>query len=291
MNRFFLVALVLGCMTIAQVSLANANAATDDGLQSTLTWQSRPGDKGALPPPPRGKSTVEGGRIRNVDPVRDQLTLDIYGAKPMKILFDARTQVFRDGKRIPLRDLAPVNHASVETVLDGTRIFALSIHTLSQPPQGDTDGQVVSYDATTGELKMTAALSRQPIQLRVPAGTPIAGVGQVASSLSGAGLSNLVPGTLISVKFESGKNGRGIARQISIVATPGSYFVFSGDVTFLNLSSRKLALVDPRDNRTYQISFDPERFPMSRNIHVGTHLVVHADFDGSRYVASAIKIN
>jgi hypothetical protein len=41
-----------------------------------------------LPKTPLGKTTVIGGMIRNVDPVRDQLTLGIYGGgKPIKILF------------------------------------------------------------------------------------------------------------------------------------------------------------------------------------------------------------
>ena len=36
----------------------------------------------------------------------------------MKILFDERTQVYRDGVRIPLRDLRPEDHASVQTILE-----------------------------------------------------------------------------------------------------------------------------------------------------------------------------
>ncbi len=54
----------------------------------------------ALPAPPAGKPTVIGGIIRSVDPVRDQMSLRVFGGKPMKMLFDVRTQVFRDGKRV-----------------------------------------------------------------------------------------------------------------------------------------------------------------------------------------------
>ena len=46
-----------------------------------------------FPAIPKGKSTVVGGAIRDVDGVRDQLTLNIFGARPMKVLFDERTQV------------------------------------------------------------------------------------------------------------------------------------------------------------------------------------------------------
>src|SRR5579871_1678447 len=72
----------------------------------------------AIPPLPRGKSTILGGSIRDVDPVLDRFTLGIVGEKPMRILFDERTQLFIDGKKVPLRDLRPSSHASVQTTLD-----------------------------------------------------------------------------------------------------------------------------------------------------------------------------
>lgn len=58
----------------------------------------------------------------------------------MKILFDQRTQVFRDGVKIPLLDLKPADHASVQTTLDGEKLFAISIHILSQLHRGGTAG-------------------------------------------------------------------------------------------------------------------------------------------------------
>ena len=48
--------------------------------------------------------------------------------------------------RSPLRDLRPGDHVSVETVLDGTTVFARSIHMLSGSPEGECQGQVMSYD-------------------------------------------------------------------------------------------------------------------------------------------------
>ncbi|MHB1938462.1 MAG: hypothetical protein ACYCOR_18040 [Acidobacteriaceae bacterium] len=290
MGRSFAV-FTLSVLAIAQVSFASARSGQDAGVPRALASQSRSTDLADLPALPRGKSTVEGGTIRDVDPVRDQLSLKVYGAKPMKILFDERTQVYRDGVKTSLSDLHAEDHASVETVLDGTKIFALSIHMLSRAPEGECQGQVLNYDASTGQLTMAAALSGQPIELRVPAGTPIVGVGQFVVSSPEAGLSNLVKHALISVKFQSSGNGRGVATQISILAAPGSSFVFTGNVAFLDLSSNRLVLVDPQDNQRYPIVFDPNRFPMSRDLHVGTHLSVTTTFDGSRYIASAVKIN
>src|SRR5579863_1204224 len=85
-------------------------------------------DLSAIPPLPSGKSTILGGAIHDVDPVLDRFSLRIVGEKPITILFDERTQVFLDGKKIPLLDLRPASHASVQTILDGTSVFALSVH-------------------------------------------------------------------------------------------------------------------------------------------------------------------
>src|SRR5438874_2038300 len=87
-------------------------------------------DFSGLPALPQGKSTVLGGQITNVDPVLDQFTLRIFGQRPLKILFDERTQVYRNGTKIPLKDLRREEHASVETILEGTNVFAMSIHML-----------------------------------------------------------------------------------------------------------------------------------------------------------------
>jgi hypothetical protein len=244
----------------------------------------------ALPPPPKGRSTVEGGTIRSVDPVRDQLMLNVYGTKPMKILYDERTQVYRDGVKAPLSDLHAKDHASVETVLDGTKIFAVSIHMLSKPPEGEAQGQVLSYDAGTGQLTISAALSQKPVTLHVPAGTSIVGVGQVTVSSPSAGLADLVKGTLVLVNFNSGNNGRGVATKISILAAPGSSFAFTGNVVSLDLAANRMVLVDPKDDQSYSIVFEPGRFPMSRDFHVGTHVTVTALFDGSHYVATGAKV-
>jgi hypothetical protein len=233
---------------------------------------------------------VIGGAIQDVDPVRDQFTLKIFGGKSMKILFDERTQVYHDGKKTPLRDLRPNDHASVETVLDGTSVFALSVHMLSQIPEGEREGEVLNYDQGAHELTVSDTLGRDPIKLSVPAGTDIVRQGQAASSSQGSGSSDLVKGTLISVKFASDHQGRGIASQIAILATPGSAFVFNGNITFLNLGSKLLVILDSSNDKSYKIVFDPARFPISKNLQEGAHVTVTATFDGGNYVASAITV-
>jgi hypothetical protein len=244
-----------------------------------------------LPAAPRGKSTILGGEVQDIDRVRDEFRLKVYGQRPIKIFFDERTQVYLDGRQIPLRDLRSNEHASVQTVLDGTDVFALSIHLLSRSPEGEYQGQVVSYNPDTRKLIVTAALSREPLALLVPSNTPIAREGQVQSPLVQPQLSDLVKGTLISLAFESDGEGGGVASRIMILASPGSAFVFGGDIYSIDMHSGILVLVDPRDDKSYEIEFDSASLPTSRTLHEGDKVRVTARFDGSRYVANTITAN
>jgi len=285
-----LVAVMLGGMAVGLAPIRRAQSQAVDP-QSVLKVASSAIDVSSLPPSPRGKSTVIGGEIRIVDPVRDQMTLKVFGQRPVKILFDERTQVFRDGSRISLRELGPSGHASVQTVLDGTDIYALSIHLLSDAPEGEYQGRVLNYNLATCELTVSSNMFRDPVKLLVPVDTPVTRVGQAAFTRSQPGVSDLVKGALISVKFEADKKGRGVARQISVSATPGSEFVFIGELAALDTGSGQLSLDDPSDQKTYHILFSPGGIPVSGNLHTGDHVRVTANFDGNHYVATAIAIN
>jgi hypothetical protein len=245
-------------------------------------------DLAGLPPAPKGKSTIIGGEIRNVDPVLDQFLLKAYGEKPIKVMFDARTEIYRDGNRIPLSQLGPEQHASVQTILDGSNVFAISIHMLSQTPQGDVQGHVEEYDSATGMLTVRSSLSRAPIRLQVRPETQIVRQGQSAFTAEHSGQADLVNGAMVSIKFESGKQGRGVASRIEVLATPGASFIFSGNLTALDVHAGRLVLVDPRDDKSYQISFSAARMPNAGNLHTGDHVRVTASFDGNHYVATDI---
>lgn len=239
-----------------------------------------------LPPLPQGKSTVIGGRISNVDRVRDRLIIAVFGGGKIRVFFDERTQVYRDGLRASLHDLSNGEHVSVETVLDGTNLFAPTIHLLTRSGEGQCSGQVLDFDRGRGELVVRDNLSPEPIRLRVSAETAIAREGQAVSSFA-----ELRPGALVNVSFRPGSEGRAVARRIAILADPGASFVFTGSVIFLDLHSGLLVMVDPRDSQHYEISFDPSHFPVSRDLHLGTDITVHAGFDGKRYSANEIVVN
>jgi len=281
--------LTLGAVIAAQLPAADSKL--DKSADSHTGQADTPATLSALPTAPKGKATVIGGVIRKVDPIRDQLLLSVYGPKTVKIkiLFDERTQVFRDGVKASLRDVRPEDRAAVETVLDGTNIFALSIHMLSKAPLGECQGQILSYNPSTGELSLSDSLSSKAINLVVPAGTPINHVGQNASSEGEHETSGLVRGALVSVKFESDTNGHGIAHQIEVLAAPGSPFDFEGTITHIDQHSGILAVMTSDADSSYKISFDPARFPETRNLHEGAKVRIAAVFDGTRYVASKIE--
>jgi hypothetical protein len=241
-----------------------------------------------VPPLPRGISTTLGGSIHDIDPVLDRFTLHIVGEKPMKILYDERTQLFVDGKRISLRQLRPAEHASVQTALDGTSFFAISVHILSRLQQGDYSGQVLSYDPTTGDLDLVGAHGGDPIRLRVSSSTTFERKGQGSSTSTAAGPGDLQRGSLISLQFDPDGKGRGSATRITLLATPGSTFVFSGNLIALDTHTGTMSVLDPRNDQTYQIEFNPASLSSIQSIHPGQHVRVSAEYDGTRYLAQNV---
>lgn len=284
----FLAIAMLGSLASAQVSTADAPPAQAETLPSTPPSGDSSIDLMAMP---KGKSTVIGGAITAVDPVTDQMTLRVFGGRPMKILYDERTQVYRDGVKGSLHDLKSNDHASVETMLDGTTVFARSVHMLSQVPEGDCEGQVQAYNPATRELTVSDTLSRESIRLHVPEGTKLLRQGQAAVTATAGSEADLVKGTLISAQFQSDNKGEGVASRISILATPGSDFAFVGSVTFLDLHAKQFVVMDVSDGKSYKIFFDPGRLPVTKELHEGDKVKVNAGFDGLRYIASTVALN
>ena len=284
MRRFLVLAFLNG-IAVAQIASIDPKAALNPGDPPVSKLEASSTPFHDLPPVPQGKSTVVGGAIRDVDAVRDQFTLNIFGGKTMKVLFDERTEVYRDGKRTQLRDLRVGEHVSVETMLDGTAVFARSVRMLSQLPEGECQGQVLRYDRSRGELLVRDMLTPDPIRLHVSSATPILREGQPTSN------GDLTAGTLIAASFQADGSGKNVARKISVLATPGGAFVFTGNVVFLDLRSGRIVLVDPRDSKRYEISFDPTRLTLSREVREGAIVSVTASFDGTRYSAQTVTVN
>ena len=276
-------------MMFSGIAAPHASNSTPRGLIASQAPPSRA--LLLLPPPPSRDTTVMGGSISHVNPVSDRFTLNVFGGSPVSILYDPRTRIYRNGKRVSTLHLGPTDHASVETALDGAKIYAVSIHILATLPQGETRGEVVRYNRRSGALELTAAISHRDISLRVPAHTPVSGVGQQNLTASAATPSALQRGTLVDVTFRGGSSdGQGTVTSIRVLATPGSSFVFTGAVQFIDISTGRMVIVDSQNHRSYQVWFDPSVFTIARRLHTHSDVRVTAQFDGSRYVASAISL-
>jgi hypothetical protein len=101
----------------------------------------------------------------------------------------------------------------------------------------------------------------------------------------------LQKGALVSVQLRPDGDGKGLAHQVTILANPGETFVFAGRVTDLDLHSGLLVLLDPRDQKTYELRFDPAAIHISNDLQQGAEVTATAGFDGSRYFAKSVTVN
>jgi hypothetical protein len=242
-----------------------------------------------LPPQPKGKTTLLGGKIRVVDHVRDRIVLDIFGGGHMTVLFDERTHIFRADQQGSFDDLKDGERAYVDTTLDGKDIFARNIRVLPAAPTGQGNGQIVDYDATRRELTLRDTLSPRPVKMRLMAGATIAQGDEAATP------ADLQPGTLVTLSFVPGSDKQSdrqpLVSQVSILASPGATFFFSGQVTFLDLHRGLVVIVDPRDNKSYEVYVDANDRELARKIQEGADVMVEARFNGTHYEARNVTVN
>jgi len=244
-----------------------------------------PANPAGIPPLPGGKVTLLGGTIQKVDHIRDRLTLQVFGGDRTAVLFDERTRVFRDGKSATLDDLKNGERAYVDTTLDGTQIFARNIRVVAQLPTGQSSGQIVDYRPGSGELIVRDTISPEPVKMR------LAGNAVILQGDRIAGPAELKAGTLVTLAFTPGNGEAPIVRQISILALPGAEFIFSGRIEHLDLRRGLLVVVDPRDNKSYEVYFDPTARHLARDLKQGVDVTVQATFDGRRYQSREIAVN
>ncbi len=258
-----------------------ANAAAPNHPMPTATSSPTAPQALALPP---GKPTLLGGKVAKVDHVRDRLLLEPYGGGRTTVLFDERTRVIRNGRPASVDDLRAGQRVYVDTVLDGTDIFAQTVR-LADAPAGQINGQIVSFEASSGKLTLRDALSPEQVVVRVKPGTTIRR-GDRADTLG-----DLVRGTLVSLSFTPGSTGTPEVTSISLLASPGAAFVFTGRIEHLDLHRGLLVVLDPRDNQTYEVSIGESMRRLTQNLRQGTDVTVQTTFDGVHYQARDITIN
>lgn len=237
-----------------------------------------------LPPLPHANATLVGGTLERLDRVRDQVTISVFGGGQMKALFDPRTRVFRGTKEVTIADLHQGERVYLDTILDGSHVFARSIRLKANAAVGESQGVVLRYRANRNALTLRDGLSPAPIQVRLSPATRFMQGDRAVSS------SALVPGSLVAVTFDSQGNGHEVAREISILALPGTRYTFSGEIVHIDLRSGLLVLNSSTDRKTYEIYLNPSSTP-DDNLHPGSLVTAVTDFEDSRYVVRYLTIN
>jgi len=235
-----------------------------------------------LPALPQKNVSLIGGTLERLDRVRDQMTIQVFGGGHMSALFDPRTRVYRGGKEVTIADLQPGERVYLDTILNGSTVFARSIRLSSTPSAGESQGIVLRYK--NGELIFRDALTPSPARVRLAPST------QFFEDRRGVPASTLVTGSLIGIKFDSQGNGHDVAREITILARPGTPYTFSGQLVHIDLRTGLLALISSVDHKTYEVYLD-STVPPDDNLQPGVNVTVIANFEDSRYVARTITIN
>jgi hypothetical protein len=237
-----------------------------------------------LPPVRQAKATLIGGTVERLDRVRDQLTVRVFGGGRMSVLFDPRTHVYRGSTETTIADLKLGDRIYLDTILDGSTVFARTVRLKTAQAQGESQGVVLKYRADHGELTLRDSISPGPLRVRLSSSTRFLQGDRAVSA------DTLSEGTLVAVKFGSEGNGREVAREISILALPGTRYTFAGQVMHIDLRTGLIAIHSSTDRKTYEVYLDPAATP-DDNLHAGARVTVLANFDGSRYVARSVTIN
>lgn len=227
-----------------------------------------------------------GGIIQSVDRIRNRMTVRVFGGGHWRVNFDERTHIFRNGAETTPLALKKGERVYVDTMADQANhyIFARNIRLGVAAPPADADGQVESVDAAHGEIVLRDRINSVPVHFGVDKET------RVTHGLSPATLRDLKPGSLVHVKFAPESSNRGIAREISIVAAPGSAFTFAGKLTYLDLRRGLLALQNESDGKSYDIKFSSGSVDDLPNLTVGSRVTIVATFEGTGYDAKTVNV-
>ena len=238
------------------------------------------------PPLPSGTTTLVGGIISGLDRIRNRINIAVYGGGRWTIQFDERTHIFRNGAEVTQLALKKGDRVYVDTMLDTNNrdIFARNIRVGTIALPADIDGQITDVDAKHNEITVRDTIGTSSVHFAVDPQTRI-NRGPAAASFS-----DLQPGSLVRVKFAADRANRGLAREIAILALPGSSFTFVGPITFLDTHRGTLAVRNTQDGKTYDLSFVAARIPDAGRLAVGAEVMIVATFDSTQYTAKRITV-
>ncbi len=236
-------------------------------------------------PVPRTTTTMVGGTITGVDRMRNKMTVHVFGGGHWTVNFDERTHIFHNGRETTQLAIKKGERVYVDTQLDNNKhdIFARNIRVGVAELPADADGQIIAIDPKHNELTLRDTLNSVPVRFAVDPET------RISNGQTPAAFKDVKPGTLVHVRFAASSPNRGLAREVSIIAVPGSTFTFSGKVTFLDLHRGLLAVQNSTDDKNYEIHFALSAVTNRNELGVGRDVLVRATFEGARYMAQSVN--
>jgi len=238
-----------------------------------------------VPPLPQGKVSLIGGTVKSVDRIREKLVVQVFGGPAMKISFDERTHIYRDGVETTQLGIRRGEHVYVDTMLDGAHVFARNIRVGTVARAADASGQVLSVNAHQGTVTLMDPVLSRTMTLQIDQKTAVTHDQQPLS------LAELKPGALVAVKFSPERDRRGVAREIAVIAAPGMQFTFAGRVTNVDLRLGTLSIENLTDGKNYDLAFSPQRVDKRDALGVGSQVTVLATFEASGYRADSVTVN
>ena len=233
------------------------------------------------PPLPHNQVTLIGGTVVSLDEVMNRLQLHPFGSREkMEVRFDTRTKFYQDGKPISYRMIKQGQRVYLDTMLNGSQVFAKSIWIQSTPESGTGRGEIVDFDAQLRRLTLRDELSNQSVRMNVTSATVIRKGNQLGTP------ADLREGSLVAITFGPQRQ----LEQITLLAAPGNTFTFAGRLTYLDLSQKLIGMDNRSDRSRYDISVGAIPLSILRQLHEGQDVTVSAVFDGSKYEARRIDI-
>jgi hypothetical protein len=226
-------------------------------------------------PPHRhnGKVGLVRGVLKRVDPIYDQIVIHTFGDGDIRVAFDGQTKLVTDNGNTRLTNIPAGSVLSVDTVMDGGKLFASFVRS-GPASSAELNGQVVRYEPSRSELILRDPISPENISLRVTSSTRVVRRGQAASA------QNLSPGMLVRVWYSAAGSS---ASEVEVIAARGDSFTFEGRIIAVDLRSRVLSLSNNTDQSLRELTFGPLDNRSLGLLREGAQVSIQAEFDGEHY--------
>lgn len=233
---------------------------------------------------PKRDLSLIGGIATKVDPIRNRVQVKPFGGgNRLDVRFDERSHIYRDGRETTVMGIHRGDRVYLDTMLLNGHVFAKNLRVMTSTEAAEARGQLTGAYPNRNEYTMIDSLTGQSVRFEVTPRTALQDRGQPATTAS------LKPGSIVDVMFLPGQKG-GTARQVLVLAVPGQSFIFSGKVTYLDLSTGTLSLDNQTDSKNYTLHFNPAAVSDREHLTVGREVTASATFDGQNYQATTVTL-